>query len=189
VLGGSEGGGSFARDRAPRFASRGFAVLGLPYYSPGRGEREIPELPAAFADIPVERLDTAFEWLKHRPEVDASRVALLGASKGAEFVLLAASKLRWIASAVDLVKFAAAFDDPAKCPILGEKMIAEMDSQPRVVATEGDRYWASVRFTGSTREGGGAPQAFDEVWNLSKPTDGSSGWLLAGIQQQQLATA
>jgi dienelactone hydrolase len=53
VLGGSEGGGSFARDRAPRFASRGFAVLGLPYYSPGRGEREIPELPAAFADIPV----------------------------------------------------------------------------------------------------------------------------------------
>jgi dienelactone hydrolase len=100
VLGGSEGGGSFARDRAPRFASRGFAVLGLPYYSPGRGEREIPELPAAFADIPVERLDTAFEWLKHRPEVDASRVALLGASKGAEFVLLAASKLKWIASAV-----------------------------------------------------------------------------------------
>lgn len=103
VLGGSEGGGSFARDRAPRFASRGFAVLGLPYYSPGRDEREIPELPAAFADIPVDRLNTAFEWLQHRPEVDASRVALLGASKGAELALIAASKFKWITSVVAIV--------------------------------------------------------------------------------------
>ena len=82
VLGGSEGGGWVARDRSPRFASRGFAVLGLPYYSPGAKDREIPELPAAFADIPVERLDAAFAWLKARPEVDASRVALVGVSKG-----------------------------------------------------------------------------------------------------------
>jgi len=103
VLGGSEGGGSFARDRAPRFASRGFAVLGLPYYSPGRSEREIPELPAAFVDIPVDRLNAAFEWLKRRPDVDASRVALLGASKGAEFVLIAASKFKWITSVVAIV--------------------------------------------------------------------------------------
>jgi hypothetical protein len=83
VLGGSEGGGWVARDRSPRFASRGFAVLGLPYYSPGANDREIPELPAAFADIPVERLNAAFEWLKARREVDASRVALVGTSKGA----------------------------------------------------------------------------------------------------------
>ena len=26
-------------------------------------------------------------------------------------------------------------------------------------------------------------EAFTEVWNLVKPADGSSGWLLAGIQQ------
>jgi predicted lipid-binding transport protein (Tim44 family) len=51
------------------------------------------------------------------------------------------------------------------------------------VETKGDRHWASVRFTGTLREGGGAPVAFDEVWNLTKPADGSSGWLLAGIQQ------
>lgn len=36
----------------------------------------------------------------------------------------------WIASAVDLVKFAAAFDDPARCPILGAKEIAEMWARP-----------------------------------------------------------
>ena len=52
------------------------------------------------------------------------------------------------------------------------------------VVTEGDRHWASVRFTGTLREGAGTvPSAFDEVWNLSKPVDGKTGWLLAGIQQ------
>ena len=51
-------------------------------------------------------------------------------------------------------------------------------------ATEGDRHWVSVRFTGQVREApGAAPEAFSEVWNLVKPADGSSGWLLAGIQQ------
>lgn len=40
----------------------------------------------------------------------------------------------WIASAVDLVKFAAAFDEPAKCPILGAKMIAEMFARPAGLA-------------------------------------------------------
>ena len=28
-------------------------------------------------------------------------------------------------------------------------------------------------------------RTFDEIWNLVKPVDGSSGWLLAGIQQAQ----
>jgi predicted lipid-binding transport protein (Tim44 family) len=52
------------------------------------------------------------------------------------------------------------------------------------VVTEGDRHWASVRFTGTMREGTGtSPAPFDEVWNLSKPVDGKTGWLLAGIQQ------
>ena len=41
---------------------------------------------------------------------------------------------------------------------------------------------ASVRFSGSLRVDGEIEQV-DEVWNLSKPIDGSSGWLLAGIQQ------
>lgn len=52
------------------------------------------------------------------------------------------------------------------------------------VATEGDRHWASVRFSGLVRETPGAePAGFGEIWNLVKPVDGSSGWLLAGIQQ------
>jgi predicted lipid-binding transport protein (Tim44 family) len=52
------------------------------------------------------------------------------------------------------------------------------------LATEGERHWASVRFSGQVREEPNAPAVpFAEVWNLAKPADGSSGWLLAGIQQ------
>lgn len=52
------------------------------------------------------------------------------------------------------------------------------------VVTEGDKHWASVRFSGLVSEQPGqAPSAFEEVWNLVKPVDGTSGWLLAGIQQ------
>ena len=52
------------------------------------------------------------------------------------------------------------------------------------LATEGEQHWASVRFSGQVREAPDAPAApFAEVWNLAKPADGSSGWLLAGIQQ------
>lgn len=52
------------------------------------------------------------------------------------------------------------------------------------VATEGGQHWASVRFSGRVRETPQGPaDEFAEVWNLVKPADGSSGWLLAGIQQ------
>lgn len=52
------------------------------------------------------------------------------------------------------------------------------------LATERGQHWASVRFSGTMREMPGTdPVGFEEVWNLVKPADGSSGWLLAGIQQ------
>lgn len=56
------------------------------------------------------------------------------------------------------------------------------------VTTEGDQHWASVRFSGLIREDGATyPRPFDEMWNLVKPADGSSGWLLAGIRQLDTA--
>ena len=62
--------------------------------------------------------------------------------------------------------------------------IESLDAQLVDFATEGPQYWASVRFSGRVREVPGAvPVDFAEVWNLVKPADGSSGWLLAGIQQ------
>lgn len=62
--------------------------------------------------------------------------------------------------------------------------VVSLDAQLLEVATEGDKHWASVRFSGLVRETRGAePASFAEVWHLAKPVDGSSGWLLAGIQQ------
>ncbi|HEV8109934.1 MAG TPA: Tim44-like domain-containing protein [Burkholderiales bacterium] len=62
--------------------------------------------------------------------------------------------------------------------------IEALDAQVVDFATEGERHWVSVRFSGQVREAvGAAPVDFAEVWNLVKPADGSSGWLLAGIQQ------
>jgi hypothetical protein len=64
ILGGSEGGTMILRD-GPVWASRGYAVLALPYYSPpgwgpnGPIAAQVPALPPAFADIPVERLEQA----------------------------------------------------------------------------------------------------------------------------------
>lgn len=52
------------------------------------------------------------------------------------------------------------------------------------VATEGTQHIASVHFSGMIREQAGAAAApFDEVWNLTKQVDGSSGWTISGIQQ------
>jgi predicted lipid-binding transport protein (Tim44 family) len=45
-------------------------------------------------------------------------------------------------------------------------------------------YLASVKFSGLIRSTpGAAPEPFAEVWNMSKPVSGASGWVLAGIQQ------
>jgi predicted lipid-binding transport protein (Tim44 family) len=62
--------------------------------------------------------------------------------------------------------------------------VASLQAELIEVSTEGDKHWASVHFSGTVREAPGAQaEGFEEVWNLVKPADGSSGWLLAGIQQ------
>jgi predicted lipid-binding transport protein (Tim44 family) len=46
------------------------------------------------------------------------------------------------------------------------------------------RYVVSVRFTGVIRDVDLAEdESFDEVWHLTKPRQGDSGWVLGGIQQ------
>jgi dienelactone hydrolase len=102
ILGGSEGGSAITRSAAP-LASHGYAVLALPYYSPPDWQTqkaELPALPPAFADIPVNRLNEARAWLQAREDVDGTRIALYGTSKGAEFVLLAGVHLGWATAIV-----------------------------------------------------------------------------------------
>ena len=50
----------------------------------------------------------------------------------------------------------------------------------------GDDYMASVEFSGMIREQPSAgPSPFREVWNMTKPQNGSRGWLVAGVQALQ----
>jgi len=64
--------------------------------------------------------------------------------------------------------------------------VVTLNAELLEATTEGDTHWASVRFSGMIREDAARqPEAFEEVWNLAKPASGSSGWLLAGIQQVQ----
>jgi predicted lipid-binding transport protein (Tim44 family) len=50
----------------------------------------------------------------------------------------------------------------------------------------GDDYMASVEFSGMIREEPSAgPSPFREVWNMVKPKNGQSGWLVAGVQALQ----
>nr|WP_315215711.1 TIM44-like domain-containing protein [uncultured Duganella sp.] len=62
--------------------------------------------------------------------------------------------------------------------------VVSIDAELLGIETTETEYLASVKFTGMIKP---APDAlaepFNEVWNLTKPVSGASGWLLAGIQQ------
>lgn len=94
TLGGSEGNDRGARSSGREFASRGYAALGLPYYSPAwGGPQKIQGLPKGFANIDIDYLVKAVEAAALRPDLDTTRLGLYGVSKGAEYVLLAATKM------------------------------------------------------------------------------------------------
>ena len=84
ALGGSDGGtpSYFADLLVPE----GFACLSLAYWA-------TPETQPWFTEIPLERIEHALRWLAHRPGTVThdGRVALVGASKGAELALLVAA--------------------------------------------------------------------------------------------------
>ena len=62
--------------------------------------------------------------------------------------------------------------------------VVQLDAELLSVVIEDHRQIASVRYFGQLREDiHNAPQAFEEIWHLTKPTDGSRGWQVAGIQQ------
>ena len=64
--------------------------------------------------------------------------------------------------------------------------VVSLDAALLAIEETGTDWLASVRYTGSVREARGAPATpLQEIWNLVKRKDGSSGWLLAGMQQIQ----
>ena len=79
------------------------------------------------------------------------------------------------------------YNEIAKDVVAGNKDATQVDdlhAELMGIETERGQYWASVQFTGKMREDGMMMASdFRETWNLTKPVDGSKGWLLAGIQQ------
>lgn len=75
-----------ARRLAPLWAERGYAAVGVPYYSPGwpSGTPQFPALPQEFANLPLDLLINVRDALLARGDIDGERIALLGKSKGAE---------------------------------------------------------------------------------------------------------
>lgn len=62
--------------------------------------------------------------------------------------------------------------------------VVSIDAELLGIETTPTDYLASVKFTGMIKTDPTAlAEPFTEVWNMSKPTDGSTGWVLAGIQQ------
>jgi predicted lipid-binding transport protein (Tim44 family) len=62
--------------------------------------------------------------------------------------------------------------------------VVRIEAEVIDVEEDAGDYVVSVRFTGETRDNGAAmTEAFDEIWHLTKPRQGSGGWMLAGIQQ------
>ncbi|MES2936234.1 MAG: Tim44-like domain-containing protein [Pseudomonadota bacterium] len=64
--------------------------------------------------------------------------------------------------------------------------VVMLEAQLLGIEDLGDAYMASVEFSGMIREEPSAgPSPFREVWNMTKPKAGSSGWLVAGLQALQ----
>ncbi len=64
--------------------------------------------------------------------------------------------------------------------------VVMLEAQLLGIEDLGDGYMASVEFSGLIREEPSAgPSPFREVWNMTKPKDGRSGWLVAGVQALQ----
>jgi len=104
ILHGADGNDEAGRRFGPILARLGYAAVGLPYYSPNWGDfgppPQFPDLPGSFIDIRVDQLADLREALRPMSGVDVARFGLFGASKGAEFALIAASRYPWIDSVV-----------------------------------------------------------------------------------------
>lgn len=84
MIGGSLGGLTSNNARtAEALQQRGYSVFAVAYFGG-------PRQPENLELIPLETFDRALEWLTSRPEAVPERLAVMGASKGAEAALLVA---------------------------------------------------------------------------------------------------
>lgn len=94
LLAGSEAGLGFGTVRiAQALAAEGFSILQLCYFG-------CPDLPPKLVNVPLETFSAGLDWLKRQPDIDGTRIAILGGSKGAEAALLTASRASGIKAVI-----------------------------------------------------------------------------------------
>ena len=70
--------------------------------------------------------------------------------------------------------------------VVNKTEVVMLDAQLLGIEELSDVYMASVEFSGMIREDASAGASpFREVWNMTKPLSGGSGWLVAGVQALQ----
>jgi len=77
----SGSGGGLSEGGAALYASHGYAGFALAYFN-------YEDLPQDLIEIPLEYFETAIRWLQRQPRLDGDRIAVSGASRGGELVLL-----------------------------------------------------------------------------------------------------
>jgi dienelactone hydrolase len=77
----SGSGGGLSEGGAALYASHGYAGLALAYFN-------YEGLPDDLIAIPLEYFENAISWLQRQPRLDGDRIAVSGASRGGELVLL-----------------------------------------------------------------------------------------------------
>lgn len=78
------GGGQWGYYWAQEFAKKEMVGMSIPYI----GKEGLPNLPE---EIELEYFEKAINWLRKQPEVDRTKIVLMGASRNAELALIIAS--------------------------------------------------------------------------------------------------
>ncbi len=177
-----------AAPRAPAYAGGGYAYTGLgqeaavPNYSPA-------PVPAASRDQPVDAVRASAEPVTAGLVPEGFDADGFVRNAKVYFVRLQAAfdagdtnDLREFTSPEMFAELKMEIDE--RNGAANQTDVISLDGRLLGVETGATEQLASVRFSGSIRERADAgPEAFDEVWNFTRPLAGKGGWVLAGIQQ------
>lgn len=87
------GGGQWGDYWAQEFAKKEMVGLSIPYF----GKEGLPKLPE---EIELEYFEKAINWISKQPQVDPTKIVVMGASRNAELALIIASTFPEIVSGV-----------------------------------------------------------------------------------------
>jgi len=173
---------SMAAQRPALAGAHGMQYAGTNNYGAETGSRVAPEYPASAAPVaasPAGNIPADFDKEGFLRNAKVNFLRLQAANDAGNL-----DDVREFTSPEMFAEIKLGFAERGQAK--QETDVVELNAEVLDVAEEASRYVVSVRFNGLIREDKhAAPEAFDEIWHMAKPRDGSRGWVLAGIQQVQ----